>query len=65
MQTGDLVICNDVMGFIVEIKALTFVLNTSSGLKELALSANPVVMSTAQEIAQAYANQIKKAVCNR
>lgn len=65
MQTGDLVICNDVMGFVTEIKALTFTLNTSSGLRELALSVSPVVMSTAQEIAQAYANQIKKAVCNR
>lgn len=62
MQAGDLIICNDVMGFVIEIKALTFTLNTPMGVKELSLSANPVVMSTAQEIAQTYANQIAKVV---
>lgn len=62
MQAGDLIICNDVMGFVVEVKAFTFTVNTPMGVKELSLSANPVVMSTAQEIAQTYANQIAKVV---
>lgn len=63
MQKGDLIICNDVIGFVVEVKDLTFIVNTSTGLKELSLMATPVIMATAQEIAQTYSNQLAKVVC--
>ena len=62
MQQGDLVVCNDIMGFVVEIKALTVVLNTEVGMREISRNNNIAVMSTAAELAQFYANQVIKVV---
>lgn len=62
MQQGDLVVCNDIMGFVVEVKALTVVLNTEVGIREISLNNNIAVMSTATELAQFYANQVIKVV---
>lgn len=62
MQQGDLVVCNDIMGFIVEIKALTVVLNTEIGIREISRNNNIAIMSTATELAQFYANQVIKVV---
>lgn len=62
MQQGDLVVCNDIMGFVVEEKALTVVLNTEVGIREISRNNNIAVMSTATELAQFYANQVIKVV---
>lgn len=64
MQKGDLVICNDLIGFVIKIKALTVLLNTPIGLKEVSLNANSAVMATSAEIAQSYSNQLAKVVFN-
>lgn len=64
MQKGDLVICNDLMGFVIWCRGDELTLNTVDGVKHL-YTKNAVVMTTAQEIAQAYTCQLLKGVTKK
>ena len=65
LHKGDLIISNDLMGFIVELQQDKILLNTTTGKKLIAKHNNIAVMSTGQELAMRYSQQLLKGVNKR
>lgn len=60
LNKGDLIISNDLLGFVTDILPDTATLNTEIGVRTIRLHDNIAVLATAQELAASYANHIMK-----
>lgn len=62
LNKGDLVISNDLLGFVVDICPSTVTLNTVAGERVITLHDKIAVLATAQELALCYATHLIKGV---
>lgn len=62
LKAGDLIVCNALIGFVIEVNELAVKVNTEVGERSIAKTGNIAVLSTAQELASVYANNIMKGV---
>lgn len=62
LKKGDLVICNELMGFVVDVTPFVVKLNTEVGERSVSRDCNIVRLSTAHEIAFLCSEHIMKGV---
>ena len=61
-RKGDVVIQNDIIGFVVDITAADVIINAVDGIKKLTRTSALAVLSTGQELLNKYVDRLSKGV---